>query len=109
MEALTNAKLLSKVEKKLVYAESISQTVSYTIAATELGFIAKSSLFSNKMKKYRKNINWIDVNPKLYTPINQGIIILKNTKKIEEARAFYNFILSNEAKKIFKEFGYLIP
>ena len=109
IEALKNAKLLEKAEKKFVYAESISQTVSYVITATELGFIAKSSLFSEKMKQYKKGINWIDVDSKLYTPINQGIIILKSTKKEKEVRAFYDFILGEKAKEIFKVFGYLVP
>lgn len=109
IQALTNAKLLDKVQKKFVYAESISQTVSYAITAAELGFIAKSSLYSDKMKKYEEGINWTDVNPKLYTPINQGIIVLKSAKDNKEAKAFYDFILSNKAKKIFKEFGYLVP
>lgn len=109
IEALKNAKLLEKAEKKFVYAESISQTVSYVITATELGFIAKSSLFSEKMKQYKKGINWIDVDSKLYTPINQGIIILKSTKKEKEVRAFYDFILGEKAKEIFKAFGYLVP
>lgn len=109
VEALKNAKLFEKVEPKFVYAESISQTVSYTITAAQLGFIAKSSLFSDKMKQYKKEIHWADVDSKLYTPINQGIIILKSTKYENEARVFYDFILGEKAKEIFKKFGYLVP
>lgn len=109
VEALKNAKIYDEVEKKFVYAESISQTVSFAITAAQIGFIAKSSLYSDKMKKYKEGINYSDVDPKLYTPINQGIIILKRAKNNNEAKAFYEFILSNKAKKIFKEFGYLVP
>ncbi|RXJ91194.1 molybdate ABC transporter substrate-binding protein [Arcobacter sp. CECT 8983] len=109
VEALKNAKLYKSIEKKFVYGESISQTVSFSITAAELGFIAKSSLYSKKMKKYKEGINWTDVDPKLYTPINQGIIILKNAKDNKEVKAFYDFILSAKAKKIFKDFGYLVP
>lgn len=106
-EALQNAKLYKEVKNKYVYAESISQTVSYSITATDLGFIAKSALFSPKMKAYKKGINWIDIDIKLYTPINQGIVILKNAKDKKEVQAFYDFILSKEAKEIFTSFGYL--
>ncbi len=109
VEALKNAKLYEDIEKKFVYAESISQTVSYAITAAQLGFIAKSSLYSDKMKKYKEGINWTDVDPKLYTPINQGIIILKNAEGNKEVKAFYDFILSEKAKEIFKQFGYLVP
>ena len=107
-EALKNAGLYEKVKKKFVYGESISQTVSYTVAATDLGFIAKSSLFSPRMSQYKKGINWIDVESKLYTPINQGIVILENSKKSREVKAFYDFMLSTKAKKILNVFGYFV-
>ncbi|PLY10741.1 MAG: molybdate ABC transporter substrate-binding protein [Arcobacter sp.] len=109
LEAMKNAKIYENIVKKLVYAESISQTVTYTLTATDIGFIAKSSLYSPKMSMYKKGINWIEVEERLYTPINQGIVILKNAKDNKEVEAFYNFILSKNAKKIFKEFGYLVP
>lgn len=109
VEAFKNAKIYKEVEKKLVYAESISQTVTYAITATDMGFIAKSSLYSPKMSMYKEGINWTDVDAKLYTPINQGIVILNNAKDNKEAKAFYDFILSPKARKIFEEFGYLVP
>ena len=108
MEVFKNANILDKVENKLVYAESISQTVTYAITATDIGFIAKSSLYDEKMSKYKENINWISVDPKLYTPIDQGIVILNRAKDNKEAKAFYDFILSDNAKKIFIDFGYLV-
>lgn len=80
IEALKNANLYEKVNNKFVYGESISQTVSYAITAADLGFIAKSSLYSPKMKMFEKDINWTDVDSSLYTPINQGIVILKKQK-----------------------------
>ena len=108
IEALKNAKLYEKVKNKFVYAESISQAVAYSVTATDLGFIAKSSLYSEKMQRFKRGINWIEVDPKLYTPINQGIIILKHAKKNSEAKAFYDFILSQKAKDIFLKYGYLV-
>ncbi|GGD47669.1 molybdate ABC transporter substrate-binding protein [Malaciobacter pacificus] len=108
IEALKNANLYEKVNNKFVYGESISQTVSYAITAADLGFIAKSSLYSPKMKMFEKDINWIDVDSRLYTPINQGIVILKKAESKSGAKAFYDFILSAEAKNIFKNFGYLV-
>ena len=109
VEALKNAKLYDRVKKKFIYGESISQTVSYAVTATDIGFIAKSSLFSPTMSKYKKDINWVDVDSKLYTPINQGIVILKNAKNNKDVKAFYDFILSQKAQKILIDFGYMIP
>ncbi len=107
IEALKTAKLYESLKQKFVYGESISQTVTYTLLATDIGFIAKSSLYSSKMERFKKDENWVDINPDLYTPINQGVVVLKNAK--DGAELFYDFILSKEAKKIFKKYGYLLP
>jgi molybdate transport system substrate-binding protein len=109
VEAMKNAGVYNDVKQKFVYAESISQTVSYTVIATDMGVIAKSSLFSPKMAEFKKGINWGEVDPKLYAPIDQGIVILKEGEKNAEVEVFYNFILSKKAKKIFEDFGYTVP
>ncbi len=109
IQALKNAKIYNDVKDKFIYAESISQTVVYTLSAADIGFVAKSALYSPKMKRFKKGINWIEIDPKLYTPINQGIVILKNGEGNCEVAAFYSFILSKRAKKIFEDFGYLVP
>lgn len=106
MQAITNAKIKNEVKSKFIYGESISQTVSYTVTAADIGIIAKSSLYSKNMSKYKESINWIAVDSKLYTPIKQGIVMLKEDK---EVKAFYDFILSEDAKKIFIKYGYLLP
>ena len=108
VEAMKNANVLDKVESKFVYAESISQAVTYATTAADVGFIAKSSLYDEKMAKYKENINWVSVDPSLYTAIDQGIVVLKNTKEEASAKAFYNFILGEKAKEIFIKFGYLV-
>jgi len=107
-EALKNAKLLDKLNSKFIYGESISQTVSYAVTAADIGLIAKSSLYSKRMSHFIKGVNWASVNPTLYTPIKQGIVLLKESKNSPEYRAFYDFILSESAKQIFKRYGYII-
>jgi len=109
VEAMKNASVYEDVKNKFVFAESISQTVSYTVTATDIGFIAKSSLYSPKMKQYKEGIHWAQVDPKLYTPIKQGIVILKKGEENFEVKAFYDFILSPAAQKILRDFGYLLP
>jgi len=108
IEALQNAKIYDEIKNKFIYAESISQVVSYTMIASDIGIIAKSSLYDENMKKYKENINWISIDSSLYTPINQGIVMINNSKENVEVKAFYDFILSDYAKEIFKKFGYLI-
>ena len=109
LQALKNANIYEKVKRKFVYGESISQTVTYATKATDIGFIAKSALYSPKMSHFKKGKNWVDIDPKLYTPIDQGVVLLKHGEKNAEASAFYAFILSKKAKSIFEKFGYSVP
>ena len=108
LEAMKNANVYEGAKEKLVYAESISQVVTYALTATDIGFIAKSSLYSATMREYKEGVHWLSVEPELYKPIKQGIVLLKYSQTNPEYRAFYEFILSEKAKEIFKKYGYLL-
>ena len=108
VEALKNSGLYPKIKHKFIYGESISQTVIYTLHAADIGIVAKSALFSPKMTRFSKDKNWIDIDSKLYTPIDQGIVILKNAKDNQDAKVFYDFMLSKQVKTILAKFGYIV-
>jgi len=108
-EALTNATIYDKVKHKLVYGESVSQTLGYVMTAADIGIVAKSSLYASQMSTYKEAIHWLDVDEKLYTPIDQGMVILKSAKGNAEVKAFYDFMLSSKAKAILKQYGYKVP
>jgi len=108
-EALKNAKILDKVKHKFVYGESVSQTISYSVTAADIGLVAKSALFSPRMAKFKRGKNFIEIDKKLYKPINQGMVILKDSKSKSEVKLFYDFILSDDARKIFQRYGYILP
>ena len=108
VEALKNANIYNDIKEKFIYGESISQTVSYAVTATDIGIIAKSSLYSSTMSQYKKDINWVSLDSKLYTPIKQGIVLLRYSKNSKAYKAFYDFILSAKAKEILKKYGYII-
>ncbi len=108
IEAMKNGGVYERVKRKFVYAQSISQTVTYAITAADIGFIAKSSLYSPEMSRYKKGINWVAVDSKLYSAIKQGIVILKYGANNSEYKAFYDFILSSKGKAILKKYGYKV-
>jgi molybdate transport system substrate-binding protein len=108
VEAMKNAGVYERIKVKLVYAESISQTVSYTVTAAQIGLIAKSSLYSPQMADYKEGVNWMSVDSSLYTPIKQGVVLLRHGRDSTEYKAFYDFILSDQAKKILKRYGYIV-
>lgn len=109
VEAIKNYGIYESIKHKFIYGESISQTVSYAVTSADIGIIAKSALFSPNMLKFRETGHWSNVDNKLYTPISQGIVILKAGENNVQVKAFYDFILSQKSKKIFEDFGYQIP
>ncbi|BCX78912.1 molybdate ABC transporter substrate-binding protein [Campylobacter sp. 19-13652] len=109
IEALKNAKILTKVEPKIIYAQKISETLSQALSAADVGFIAASALYSPKMTQYKEGVNYIFINSELYSPIDQGIVLLNHAKDSKEAREFYEFLLGDEARAIFAKFGYDLP
>jgi molybdate transport system substrate-binding protein len=78
------------------------------MTAADIGFIAKSSLFSPQMAQFKQDVNWIEVDEKLYAPIDQGMVVLKNGEYNDEAKAFYHFMLSDKAREILINYGYRV-
>ena len=107
-EALKKSGLYEQLKPKFVYGESISQTLAYAVTATDGGIIAKSSLYSDKMKTYKEGKNWVSIDTALYRPIKQGIVLLKYGESEPTYRAFYDFVLGEKAQHILKEYGYIV-
>ncbi|NPA04385.1 MAG: molybdate ABC transporter substrate-binding protein [Epsilonproteobacteria bacterium] len=101
-EVLKKSDLLKKVKNRLIYGESVSQTLTYATKVAEGGFISKSALFSPTTS----NLNYFEINSSLYSPIQQGVVVLKNASL--QAKEFFNFLFSKEAKEILKKFGYSV-
>ena len=83
--------------------------MAHTVTAADSGFIARSSLYSHHMAQYREGKQWIAVDPTLYTPIDQGMVILNTAKANAEVRSWYDYMLSPEAGEILQAYGYTLP
>ena len=77
--------------------------------ATDVGFVAMSSLYSPKLRQLKQGKEWIAIEPSLYSPIKQGIVLLKKGEKSSGAKAFYDFMLGEKARAILKAYGYQLP
>ena len=106
VEALKKSGVYSSIKKKFIYGESISQTLIFA-SSSDIGVVALSALYSPQMKRYKEGKNWTLVDPKLYTPIAQGMVLLQAAKKNPDYKLFYDFILSKEAQNIFAKNGYI--
>ena len=101
-EALIRAGLYERLEPRLIYGESIAQTVGYARHGADAAIVALSALKSGKLAGLKAT----EVDPKLYTPIRQGMVLVRPGA---EAERFFAFLLSREAAAIFKEYGYGVP
>ena len=106
VEALKYFDVYEALEEKLVFGENISQTNHFILSrAATLGFTAKSVVLSPRMKTEG---TWIDVDSAGYRPIAQGAVVMKNSKKLDLAEQFFQFLFSEQAQEIFHQYGYLI-
>jgi molybdate transport system substrate-binding protein len=105
-ELLLNKGILDDVQNKIVYGESISQVNTYiTTGVVEVGFTTQALV---KDPANKTPLFWKEIDPKTYTPIKQGIVILKRAANNPDAEKFYQYILSVGAKRIFEQYGYRI-
>lgn len=107
LETLKRHQLLDAVEHKLVYGESIAQTNQFiTTQSAEMGFTAMSVVLSPEIQGQGQ---WIEIDRALYPLIEQGVVVVKQGGARESnARKFYDFLFSNEARQILETFGYAI-
>ncbi|QDK80241.1 molybdate ABC transporter substrate-binding protein [Spirosoma sp. KCTC 42546] len=101
---LKSKKLLEVVQPKIVYGESIAQVNQYILTgAAEVGFTAKSVVLDPSLTKRG---HWLDLPTTGYSPIAQGVVVLKRTSLPKEARQFMAFLRSPAARRILQQFGY---
>jgi len=103
-EALRHKGILDDIQSKIVNGESIAQVNTYiTTGVVDAGFTTQALI---KDSEGKVKLYWKVIDPKIYVPIKQGMIIIKATKETDNAEKFYQYMTSPDAKKILKEYGY---
>jgi molybdate transport system substrate-binding protein len=107
LEVLEFYGLYASLQDKLVFGESIGQTNQFiTSEAADIGFTSQSVVMSESMKKKGR---WIRINEKAYTPMPQGVALIKGKiSKKQGAQAFYEYLFSSDCKDILQKFGYSV-
>jgi molybdate transport system substrate-binding protein len=106
IEVLEHYRIYDKLKDKLVFGESIAQTNQFVVfGAAEVGFTAMSVVKSPEMKGKG---SWAQMDAPTYAPLEQGIVVVKSATNENKAMEFYNFIFSEQAKKILVYFGYSV-
>jgi molybdate transport system substrate-binding protein len=103
-EALKQKGIWDDVQPKIVQGESIAQVNTYiTTGVVDVGFTTQALI---KDSEGKTKLYWKLIDPKSYTPIKQGMVIIKATKDAANAEKFYQYMLSPAAKAILKDYGY---
>ena len=90
---------------KLVYADNIGAATTYVVSgAADIGF---TGLSLAKSPELAKQTSFLLVEPKLYEPIKQRMVLIKGAP--QEAADLYRFIQGPQAKSILQKYGYTTP
>ena len=90
---------------KLVYADNIGAATTYVVSgAADIGFTAFSLA---KSPELAKQTSFLLVDPKLYEPIKQRMVLIKGAP--QEATDLYRFMQGSQAKSILQKYGYRTP
>jgi molybdate transport system substrate-binding protein len=93
-----------KIQKKLVFAKDVREVLTYVQSGNaEAGIVYKTDALS------AKNVHIVvKAGQALKEPIVYEAGVIQSSPHKEEAEQFLNYLQSNEAKKIFKEFGFML-
>lgn len=96
-------------QARLVFGESISQTAQFVETGNaDLGFLAMSFVLSPRL---RATGRWQEVSPELYAGVSlehAGVLTTRGMKN-PAAKRYLDFLASDAAKKILREYGYAVP
>ncbi|MGA0605035.1 molybdate ABC transporter substrate-binding protein [Phenylobacterium sp. VNQ135] len=101
VETLRRLGLYDRVRPRIVQGSSITQAYQFaSTGAAELGFVALSQVVTEK-----GGSRWL-VPARLHTPIKQQALVLKAGARNPAAKAFADFLKTDEAKAVIRNYGY---
>lgn len=103
-EALERLELWSELQGKVVTGENISQTYQFVSTGNaEFGMIALSQVIEDG--RLKKGAGWV-VPQSYHEPIRQDAVLLKSGEKNPAAVALMDFLKSDRAASLIKDYGY---
>jgi molybdate transport system substrate-binding protein len=101
-ETLENLGLWNSLEERFIFAKDVRQVLTYVETENvDAGIVYKTDAMDSQ------KIEIIEVAPaNSHSPIIYPLGIIKTSKQKEEAKNFYEYLQSDEAKMIFKKFGF---
>jgi molybdate transport system substrate-binding protein len=105
--AMEYSKVYEQVKDKLILGENISQAAQFIESgACDAGIIALSLALAPVMKSAGQ---YWEIPATAHSPLEQGAVILKQSKNPEAARQLLEFIKSPHGQEIMKRYGFTLP
>ncbi|MEA5535968.1 molybdate ABC transporter substrate-binding protein [Crocosphaera sp. XPORK-15E] len=104
-EVLTSLKSFDKLTSKLVFAKDVRQVLFYV----ETGNVDAGIVYGTDAKISDKVKIAATAPEGSHAPIVYPVAVVKDSKNPEEAMKFVDFLLSDQGKKVFEEYGFTIP
>lgn len=104
--ALQKAGLYDELKPKLVLGENISQAAQFAQSGSaQIGIVARSLTSAESMKDGE---SW-EIPAAYYPPILQEAVIVNASQNKTAAKAFLDFVRSNDGRKILSKYGLTMP
>ena len=107
--ALEHIGVWREVEPNLVFGENVSQTAQFVETGNaEIGFVAVSIVRSPKLEHTG---HWREIAPDLYEAVSldhAGVLTTRGAAN-PAAKRYLDFLGSEHAKKILRDYGYAVP
>jgi len=105
--AMEYFKVYDQVKDKLILGENISQAAQFIESgACDAGIIALSLAVAPAMKAAGQ---YWEIPAVAHPPLEQGAVILNQSKNPEAARQFLEFIKGSHGQEIMKRYGFMLP
>jgi molybdate transport system substrate-binding protein len=101
-QALRAAGLWERVEPRLVFAENVAQALQYAETGNVEAALVARSLCGQEGR-------WLLVPEELHEPLDQALVVIRDSPRIQEAQRFAAFLLGPEGRRILASFGYEVP
>ena len=105
--AMEQSQVYAEVKDRLVLGENISQAAQFIESgACDVGIIALSLAMAPVMKS--AGSYWL-IPAEAHPPLEQGAVIMKQSKQQDAARHFLQFIQSPQGQEVMTRYGFTLP
>ncbi len=104
-QVLEKLKIWSEIKSKLVFANNVRQV----LASVESGNADAGLVYITDAKISDKVKVVVTADEKYHSPIIYPLAVVKRSKNIDAAKEFSQFLSSNQAKTVFKKYGFILP